>query len=65
MDDFTRFTWVHLLKYKSEVPSVLDSFFHYVETQFNAKVQTMRSDNAIELTKGFARQLFAKRGIVH
>lgn len=53
--DFTRFTWVHLLKYKPEVPSILANFIQYVETQFNTKVICIRSDNAKELCEGASK----------
>ncbi|KAL2923679.1 Retrovirus-related Pol polyprotein from transposon TNT 1-94 [Bienertia sinuspersici] len=65
VDDHTRFTWVHLLKYKSDVVSILDSFFNYVETQFGTKVACVRSDNARELTEGDMKRIYALRGIIH
>ena len=34
VDDFSRFTWVHLLKHKSECVQVISNFFEYVSNQF-------------------------------
>ncbi|KAL2923456.1 Retrovirus-related Pol polyprotein from transposon RE1 [Bienertia sinuspersici] len=65
VDNHTRFTWVHLLKYKSDVVNILDNFFNYVETQFGTKVACVRSDNARELTEGSIKNIYALRGIVH
>ncbi|KAI5330645.1 hypothetical protein L3X38_030043 [Prunus dulcis] len=48
VDDFTRFTWIHLLHFKSETQGVIKSFFSWVQTQFNLPVKTLRSDNGSE-----------------
>ena len=50
VDDHTRVTWLYLLKTKSSVQTVFPDFLTYVETQFNAKVKSIRSDNAPELS---------------
>ncbi|XP_056692153.1 uncharacterized protein [Spinacia oleracea] len=52
VDDFTRTTWTHLLKSKSDAVSVIISFLNMVETQFSSKVLCIRSDNALELCEG-------------
>jgi len=48
VDDFSRFTWVFLMRHKSETQTLLRQFFHYVNTQFNTKVQQLCSDNETE-----------------
>jgi hypothetical protein len=48
VDDFTRFTWIHLLKFKSETQDIIKSFFSWVQTQFNLPIKTFRSDNGSE-----------------
>lgn len=34
IDDCTLFSWIHLLKHKSEVGHVIQSFFEILKTQF-------------------------------
>lgn len=45
VDDFSRAVWVILLIDKTEVNKMFLNFFSMIERQFNAKVQTVRSDN--------------------
>lgn len=35
VDDYSKFTWIHLLKHKSDVAQVLQSFVAYVSTKFS------------------------------
>ncbi|KAL6348322.1 hypothetical protein AAG906_005622 [Vitis piasezkii] len=35
VDDHTRYTWIHLMSFKSETQGILQSFISWVETQFN------------------------------
>jgi len=46
VDDFTRFTWIHLLKFKYDVKTVLPSFILLIENQFSLKLKKVRFDNA-------------------
>lgn len=62
VDDHTRVTWLYLLKTKSSVQTVFPDFLTYVETQFNAKVKSIRSDNAPELS---FTSLLKTKGIIH
>jgi hypothetical protein len=48
VDDFSRYSWVHLMAYKSQTRSLVQSFFKLVTTQFNLKVKVLRSDNGLE-----------------
>ena len=52
VDDFTRCTWIFLMKSKSESVSHLMHFIEYVATQFNSTVHTVRFDNEKELCEG-------------
>lgn len=45
MDDYSRVMWLYLLKHKSDVSVVFKSFYAMVCTQFNTKLQILRSDN--------------------
>lgn len=49
VDDHTRYTWIYLLKSKSDVLTVFPSFCKMIYTQFHHKIQSVRSDNAPEL----------------
>lgn len=65
VDDFSRYTWIHLIKYKSEIANVLTQFVNYAEVQFKAVVKCVRSGNAKELTEGILKQFFQSKGIIH
>jgi len=45
VDDYTRFTWLFLMKSKSETRAILTNFLAYVNTHFNIDIQTLRSNN--------------------
>ena len=47
VDDFTKCTWVYLLKHKSETQSLFPKFATMISTQFDCKIKTIRSDNGI------------------
>ena len=48
MDDYTRFIWIFLMRYKDEAQSILKHFFSYVFTQFASQIKIFRSDNGGE-----------------
>lgn len=48
MDDFSHVTWLFLMKFKSEVRSLIQSFICMVQTQFNVNVKQIRTDNRDE-----------------
>ncbi|XP_062081010.1 uncharacterized protein LOC133785811 [Humulus lupulus] len=49
VDDHTRFTWVYMLKSKSDVQFLIPQFFSYISTHFSATIKALRCDNAKEL----------------
>ena len=49
VDDYSRATWIYLMRTKSEVLTVFPAFVTLVENQYNVKVKYVRSDNAPEL----------------
>ena len=49
VDDFTRFTWVYLLRAKSDVANIFPAFYNIVYTQYGVKIKLVRSDNALEV----------------
>ena len=64
VDDYSRHTWVHFLKYKSDDVSIMKNFVAYSSTQFQLKIKTVRCDNAKELTEGEILQYYFTQGIV-
>lgn len=48
IDDFTRFTWIYLLRSKSEVFSVFKVFIALIAAQFSAKIKVLQSDSGGE-----------------
>lgn len=62
VDDFTRCTWVYLMRYKSETQQLLKSFFALAETQFHHKIKQIRVDNGSEFYS--MRYFFWEHGII-
>ena len=46
VDDFSRVTWLYLMKSQFEIFSHFSAFCAEIQTQFHVSVQTLRSDNA-------------------
>lgn len=65
IDDCTIMTWVCLMKSKSEVKSLFQRFHKMIYTQYNVKVQVLRSDNGGEYLSSKFRQYLEAQGIVH
>ena len=60
--DHCRYTWVFLMRNKSDVLKIVSQFFAYVETQYNKTIKVFRSDNAPELS---FTQFFLQEGAIH
>lgn len=65
VDDYSRSTWVYLLRKKNESVNLLQHFFTYIEKQFGTFVKVVRSDNAKELCEGDTLKLYQTKGIIH
>ena len=65
VDDFTRATWVHLLKNKSDSFETIKNFCVYARNQFDRNVRIIRSDNALEFKDKDCVSLFTEKGIIH
>jgi len=63
IDDYSKFTWIYLLKFKSEVFSKFREFQSLVERLFNRKIITMQTDWGGEYQK--LHPFFAQVGITH
>lgn len=65
IDDFTRFTWIYFLKFKSEVAAVFLKFKALVENQADCKIKILRSDNETEYTSDQFERFCYEAGIEH
>jgi transposase InsO family protein len=65
IDDFSRTTWVYLLKDKSDMFSVFQMFYKMVHTQFNTTIKIVRSDNGSEYMSSNLEPYFREQGIIH
>lgn len=62
VDDCTRFTWVYLMKHKSDAKHIIPKFFSLIETQFHKVIKGFKSNNAPKLSFS---DFFDSRGVVH
>ena len=65
IDDFSRSTFVYLLKFKSEVFKCFQDFHNLVLNLFSSKIQTLRSDNGTEYTSKIMAQFLSEQRIMH
>jgi histone deacetylase 1/2 len=63
VDDFSRFTWIYFLKYKSEVFQKFHEFQKMVERQFDRKILAMQTDWGGEYKK--LNNFFSQVGNIH
>ena len=62
VDDHSRFTWIHLMHTKTETQHIIVSFIASIETQYNRKIKTIRSDNGSEF---LMPSFYGSKGIMH
>ena len=65
IDHYTRFTWLYLLKSKSEVFTKFTHFKAMIETPFSAKIKIFRSDRGGEYTSNVFKTYLLQQGIIH
>lgn len=65
IDDHTRLTWVFLMKEKSEVGPIFQKFNTMVQTQFQTKIQILKTDNAKEYFESILSDYLISQWIVH
>ncbi|KAF7112856.1 hypothetical protein RHSIM_RhsimUnG0185000 [Rhododendron simsii] len=80
VDDFSRCTWVYLMRFKSDTSYHLKSFFSMVKTQFQGKIthvfsgdgdlflpqiQQDRFDNGSEFLSNKMQHFFSENGVIH
>lgn len=62
VDDYTRHTWIYLLRRKSDVLQFVPQCFQLVETQYDKHIKVFRFDNAPELAFD---AFFQSKGVVY
>ncbi|XP_070032695.1 uncharacterized protein [Nicotiana tomentosiformis] len=65
VDDFTRMTWLFLLKVKSYVCVVVTQLIVFIQTQFNKVVKVVRLDNGSAFVNSNCTTLLQKYSIIH
>ena len=63
-DDYSRYTWIFLIKNKSDFLCIFTQFYEYVLTQFDKRIKCIRSDNVKELSSGDTLSFFNSKGII-
>ena len=65
IDACTRMTWLCLMKTKDEVNLLFQKFHKMIETQYNAKVRVLHSDNGGEYQSSDLQKYLEGHGIIH
>ena len=65
VDDYSRYSWIFLMKHRSELLQVYSNFAKMVETQFSKRIKIFRSDNALEYTQYAFQAVLHSYGTVH
>ena len=65
IDDFSRCTWLFLMKNRSELFSIFEQFYREIRTQFGLSIRTLRSDNAREYLSQQFQTFMSSNGILH
>ncbi|RVW18959.1 Retrovirus-related Pol polyprotein from transposon RE1 [Vitis vinifera] len=60
-----KMTWLCLMKTKDEVNLLFQNFHKMIETQYNAKVRVLRSDNGGEYQSSNLQKYLEGHGIIH
>ncbi|KAK2437637.1 putative mitochondrial protein [Trifolium repens] len=62
VDDKSRFTWIYLMKLKSEASTHIKSFHAMVKNQFKTNIKCIRTDNGTEF---LLKDFYNENGILH
>ena len=63
LDDHSRYTTVHLMKFKNEATPLIKQFIELTKTQFNKKPKIIRSDQGREYANDDLKDYLRKEGI--
>nr|GEU95700.1 hypothetical protein [Tanacetum cinerariifolium] len=65
VDDYSRFTWVKILKSKDETPDVVIKFITQIQVGLNKTVRYVRTDNGTEFVNHTMTEYYERIGIFH
>ena len=65
VDDYSRYTWVHIILYKSKVQDVFRRFANRAMTNYGVKIKHIRSDNGAEFKNTGLDLYLDTMGITH
>ena len=65
IDDYTRYTWLYVLKHKSEVFSVFKEWKAFVKKSSGHRVRKIRSDNGGEYVSNEFEEYLKREGVKH
>jgi hypothetical protein len=65
VDDYSRYSWVFLMRSRDELLNIYCNFANIVKTQFSKTIKVFRSDNAREFTQHAFEHILYSHGTVH
>ncbi|GKC94614.1 retrovirus-related pol polyprotein from transposon TNT 1-94, partial [Tanacetum coccineum] len=65
VDDYSRFTWVRILKTKDEALEAIIKCIKNIQVRLNATVRNVRTDNGTEFVNQTLREFYENVGISH
>nr|CAN60149.1 hypothetical protein VITISV_016363 [Vitis vinifera] len=65
IDDYSRCTWLFLMKNRAELFFIFQKFYAEIQTQFNISIRVLRSDNAREYFSAPFTSFMSHHGILH
>ena len=60
VDDHTRIYWIFLMKDKSKVGLSFKKIYNMIQTQFHAKIQVLKTNNARDYFNSILREILLK-----
>ena len=63
VDDFTRYTWVILLRSKSDAPEHIEALCTRLQNEKNLKIDRIRSDHGKEFKNSYMESFYQRSGI--
>ena len=65
VDDFSRMTWLSLLKERLEVSNVIELFFNEIKNQFSTSIRVLQADSTLEYVKNDMSIFCSENEIIH